>query len=62
MGAAGVMWQARAEADELLQKQFDAIAELLTDDYPIVRLTAVEGCVNTSNSPCEHSGSVHSSE
>lgn len=40
--------QARAEADDLMQKQFDAIADLLTDDYPIVRLAAVEGCVGVT--------------
>lgn len=33
----------RADTDELTQRQFDALASLLADDYPVVRLVGVEG-------------------
>lgn len=37
----------RAEQDELMQKQFDTLGELLADEYPVVRLVGVEGVCRT---------------
>lgn len=49
----------RADQDELNQKQFDAIAELLADDFPVVRLVGVEGVCRIVGVYVSHSLLAH---